>query len=115
MGTTTEPGTPGQRSARNSPRERPSGPDDAILVDLLREGQLDEDSRDPLVPVQLVDERTGERVAHDEERGDPLPRDGLPRGVEVVRSRIEEQIPERVERRKYCPRCDAHRTHKESK
>ena len=23
--------------------------------------------------------------------------------------------PERVERRKYCPRCDAHRVHKESK
>ena len=23
--------------------------------------------------------------------------------------------PERVERRKYCPRCDAHRMHKESK
>jgi large subunit ribosomal protein L33 len=23
--------------------------------------------------------------------------------------------PERVEYRKYCPRCDTHRTHKESK
>ncbi len=23
--------------------------------------------------------------------------------------------PERVERRKYCPRCDQHRVHKESK
>jgi large subunit ribosomal protein L33 len=23
--------------------------------------------------------------------------------------------PERVERRKYCPRCDTHRMHKESK
>ena len=23
--------------------------------------------------------------------------------------------PERVERRKYCPRCDTHRVHKESK
>ena len=23
--------------------------------------------------------------------------------------------PERVERRKYCPRCDTHRAHKESK
>ena len=42
--------------------------------------------------------------------------------VDQARQRIRDQImsairkhPERVERRKYCPHCDTHRVHKESK
>ena len=54
-------------------------------------------------------------------KGTPVPRDKVILECTDCKSRNfftdknKRKHPERVERRKYCPRCDKHQTHKESK